>query len=276
MRRLFKTFFKIFSIFWITIIIAVLYNAFSNDGLNNSISPVLDEEEWSVVNDSLLEHNRNWKSFDGRKYSLNYQFPRTDLYQSKALKAQIKKKLNYDNYWGSVYHNLVINDEKLLKPLIQKLDSVRKIMEFDRQSFADFVVSFVQDIPYVLILQGSCKDPNYQALINEIGRDKPCVGNVEFGVKTPLEFLTSLSGDCDTRTVLLFALLKYYRYDVAILVSEQYGHSILGVNLPNYGMYKEFLGKKYKVWETTAYGFKMGELSPSVNNLNYWEIVLIS
>ena len=52
-------------------------------------------------------------------------------------------------------------------------------------------------------------------------------------------------GDCDTKSIYLFAILKKLGYDVAILVSDFYQHAILGIALPGRGDYIKYQGKKY-------------------------------
>ncbi len=50
------------------------------------------------------------------------------------------------------------------------------------------------------------------------------------GVYAPVEFVSNLRADCDTRTVMIYTLLSRFNYDVAILNSEKYRHSVLGLN----------------------------------------------
>jgi hypothetical protein len=83
-------------------------------------------------------------------------------------------------------------------------------------------------------------------------------------------------GDCDTRAIVLFTILDHFNYDVAMLVSEEYGHCILGVNMPGTGTYKSHFGKRYYVWETTAKDFQLGQLPPEISNMQNWRIVLTS
>jgi hypothetical protein len=84
----------------------------------------------------------------------------------------------------------------------------------------------------------------------------------------------NFKGDCDTRSVLLFYVLSRFNYDVAILISEQYGHAILGIAGDYSGKFKQYNGIRYYVWETTATDFVPGILSPNYGNMNYWQITL--
>ena len=90
-----------------------------------------------------------------------------------------------------------------------------------------------------------------------------------------IEFLKKYTGDCDTRTVLLFILLNAYGYDTVILNSYVYKHSVIGINLPTSGYnYKYSNGKKYYTWETTNTGWELGDMPAEFNDLKYWYLAL--
>jgi hypothetical protein len=88
--------------------------------------------------------------------------------------------------------------------------------------------------------------------------------------------MATLKGDCDTRTLLLFTLLTHYGYDVAILSSEVYAHSLLGICLPLGGRVFPYRGRQYVLWETTAPGVRPGLIPAEVNDLRHWRISLVS
>jgi hypothetical protein len=70
--------------------------------------------------------------------------------------------------------------------------------------------------------------------------------------------------------------LSHYEYDVAILSSEFYSHSVLGINMPYNGLKYKYNNQKYTLWETTAKGSKPGILSNEISNINYWRISIKS
>jgi len=74
----------------------------------------------------------------------------------------------------------------------------------------------------------------------------------------------------------LYTLLANYGYDVVLLSSEFYNHSILGVNLPLRGLAYYYQNQRYILWETTAPDTKPGVLPSEITNLNYWRITLKS
>jgi hypothetical protein len=87
--------------------------------------------------------------------------------------------------------------------------------------------------------------------------------------------VSSLKGDCDTRTVLLFTLLSRFNYDIAILNSVDYQHSVLGINIPSTGKFKSYRFKKYYFIETTAKGCPIGYLHKDFSDINKWDFALI-
>ena len=89
-----------------------------------------------------------------------------------------------------------------------------------------------------------------------------------------MEFLYSLSGDCDTRSVLLYTLLKQVEIDPIIVISNEYAHAMIAVDIPGAGDYIIHKGKKFYFWETTNTGWLPGMLPPGVNNLAYWRVTL--
>ena len=102
-----------------------------------------------------------------------------------------------------------------------------------------------------------------------------CYSNIKYGLFTPLESTGKFVGDCDTRTVMLYALLKKFNYDVVILNSQSYEHSIIGIHLPAYGNnYKIINNKKYYVWETTGPGWEMGVIPPDNSNISKWYYII--
>ena len=104
-----------------------------------------------------------------------------------------------------------------------------------------------------------------------------CLGNILFGFQSPVEFMSNFKGDCDTKVLLCFYILKKFGYDVAILISERFEHAVLGINLNVGGSdYVYHRGVKYYAWETTSEGFKPGYLSREDKRMRYWDVCLTS
>jgi len=166
-----------------------------------------------------------------------------------------------------------------LGSLYKLFDSIGQTNKLNSTKFAEMVVSFVQDMPYALLLENECDPQLYSDSFIKSYLNNPeaeCNANQRFGIYTPLEFLYTTQGDCDTRTLLLYTIFSKYDYDVVLLSSEYYGHSILGINLPYNGLSYTYNNQNYVLWETTALNAMPGIISQDISNLNFWRISLKS
>ena len=141
---------------------------------------------------------------------------------------------------------------------------------------AEMVITFIQEIPYCLVHEESCQkaiESGDDFMVSYHQQHKPCLPNIIGGVQSPYEFLHNLKGDCDTRSLLGFSILRELNIASSIWVSEIYGHSILGVGVPvGYGIHKEINGKSHYGVELTAKGYRLGMVAPENNNSNNWNI----
>lgn len=189
------------------------------------------------------------------------------------------KSSGEQNFWGSLYEYIEQTDTPSLDLVINTFEQIHATRQFNQMEFAEMIISCIQDIPYSFVFQEECFPPDrYEDSIREFLEYCPecCIGNKSYGLQNPVSFIQNLKGDCDTRTVLIYSLLKYFNYDVAILNSDFYRHSIIGVNLPSSGSFKLHRGKKYAVWETTAKYYPAGQLPENFNDLTHWHVVLTS
>ena len=177
------------------------------------------------------------------------------------------------------YDLIYKHDKKLLTDLILKFKIKIKQNNFNYFQAIEFICSSIQFIPYTLILSSRgieypvhsgkfincpCQtnfgyfNDNCKSLITKNG----CCNNVDpFGVYAPFEFVYKKTGDCDTRALLAFTLLKEMGFDVAVMVSKEEYHSVLGVYLPNsrnYSFGTNHSGKKYALWELTNADWRFG------------------
>jgi hypothetical protein len=158
------------------------------------------------------------------------------------------------------------------------LDTLKSKNNLSPEKFAEMIVSLIQDIPYAAVLPKACDASLYaDPFISKYlaSANAKCDGYEKFGINTPVEFLATLNGDCDTRTLLLYTVFAHYDYDVALLSSAYYSHSIIGINLPYEGTAYADQNKRYTLWETTAL-FKPGILPNEVADLDRWRISLKS
>jgi hypothetical protein len=229
--------------------------------------------------DSIIIHHRIWKDYNDSVYEGNVWVRTRDMAESGGFKNRLTVSRDPYRGYDGMLNALQMNDRNLLPGVYQLLDSIHRQRYLCRVGFAEMVVAFVQDIPYSLVLDRDCNpdlysDPFTRSYLQTAGAS--CSGHERFGINTPVEFMGTLKGDCDTRTLLLYTLLAHYGYDVAILSSEVYSHSLLGIVLPVSGVSYSFHGKDYTLWETTAEGMPPGVIAPSLNNLSNWRISLTS
>jgi hypothetical protein len=229
----------------------------------------------AACKDSLVESNdarsftRSWRTYDGTGFCLDYRIKHEDYQLSRFQRNSLDPfETKYkEGYWTTVYDEVHRGDHDLLDAVCDSIRALGLEAQMGRFAFAEVLMCFVQDIDYAYILTNNdCLTSKYQ--------DHPCVGNEKFGILSPIEFLYTLNGDCDTRCVLLYCLLEYFDYEVVIATSNEYAHAMIGVNLPGAGDFIMHNGTKYYMWETTASGWQLGMMPQDSNNMNYWEIDL--
>ncbi len=233
-----------------------------------------DDEEITAADTVLLDslsmkliyNTLHWSDYSGQQYSFEYYIDSSDFQKARYNRS------HFTGYsWYYIYQNLYQNDKDLLKNIYQKYDSLRS--GSNALEFARIVVSSIQEVPYTWILPESCFDANNQQEINKSGY--ACLGNIKkYGIQSPLEFMANQKGDCDTKSLIIYSILKHFNYDVCILISEAYEHALLGINIPASGKYKMHQGKKYYTWETTVKGMDIGQISPQQSNMNLWEVAM--
>jgi hypothetical protein len=252
---------------------------------NPDIKPIIDtttNKNDSIpltVKDTVVTRYRSWQDYDGNQYEGSYQVRLNDFNNAHDYKSSLTLSQNTKSSYDEMVYRLKEYDKDKLNGLYKMLDSINVANKFNEIQFAEVIVSFVQDIPYTLILADDCNASLYNDDFTRNYLSRPnarCEGEQRFGINTPVEFLTNLNGDCDTRTLLLYTILSHYDYDVALMSSEQYGHSVLGINLPINGISYTYSDQRYVLWETTAPNIRPGILSREFSNLNNWRISIKS
>lgn len=269
--------------------------------------PPLEKEDFSeyvMVEDNLnpgdslgyVRNYRVWRSFDREIYEGEYLISDLEMNRSRAHRNNImndwgpgtpynlffsQNRTLYDEnrnifHWTWIYQTILKHDKPLLGSLYTMFDSIHAENNPDRSQFADIIVTNVQHLPYHLVHAKTCTeyyadDPNCEGFRCQYHREgNPCIPEISYGLFTPVEFSYNLTGDCDTRTALLMLILDHYGYDVKMLYSYEYGHAVLGINIPATGYYVMWEGKKYYLWETTNKGWLVGQIATEYQNMDYW------
>lgn len=244
---------------------------FSSDSTSSSNKTTSKTIKKEVKADKIISNYTYWYDFYNNYYNANLQISRNAYYKSIR-----NKENNYASTIGALYRVIYNSDKLDLNLVYKELDFIRRDRSLSKRRFAEIVVSMVQNIPYNIIVQESCSLAQIRNdSVNEmILRGYECEGNVYAGVYSPLEFVKKMKGDCDSRTLFIYTVLKKFNYDVVILNSDLYAHSIIGLNIPSSGRYKYYNGKRYYTWETTAKGYELGVLPADFSNIDYWYIAL--
>ena len=134
------------------------------------------------------------------------------------------------------------NDDFYIESIVEGLNSMAieyGMREIDK---VNFVISFVQSLPYT--------------------EDDVTTGWDEFP-RYPIETLFDRGGDCEDTSILVAAILDEMGYDVCLLILENENHCAVGIDIPiDYGSYYEYEGAEYYYLETTGDGWTIGEIPP--------------
>jgi hypothetical protein len=148
----------------------------------------------------------------------------------------------------SYYVNLARDpqDDQYIDQIVEHINNAALQERFSRVEKLNFVVAFIQSLPYT---EDSVTTP-----YDEYAR-------------YPIETLFDRGGDCEDTSILAAALLDRLGYDVAILVLENARHIAVGVSIPGaHGFYYEYEGKRYYYLETTGEGWAMGQIPPDISD----------
>jgi hypothetical protein len=249
----------------------------TEDGTVKILPPKPNKEK-----DLMSEKSITWWDFIQHKYHINYTTSATRYFESTQYHEEQFQQINATNnlqFYSQLYRKLDLNDVQKLDSIVAKLQENARRKHLNALQTAEMVCTFVQEIPYFLVHDFSCKQAvaksNSDFMVEYHRSKKPCLPNVPGGVQSPYEFMHNLKGDCDTRSLLAFTLLRSMGIPSSVWISEAYGHSVLGVALPmGSGFYKEINGVRHYAVELTAKGFRLGMISPEQQVQNNWDIAL--
>lgn len=277
--RVLGYFFNLFFLFFIGLTLYSLFNnlEFGSTGYKRTEPKPKTVEE--VKENSTIDyvHHIKWEDFKDNQYETNLRVNSDFVLYEQNIKSTLPQ-IRSENDYNIILKRLYQESEESLYHVFKSLDSIKTNNNINLYDFPQVIVSMVQSIPYYAILDASCNPYDYRdETMRDLLLNNPCQGYVKFGLKSPSEFLKDIKGDCDSRTLFLFCILKHYNYDVAIFGSKVYKHSMLGISFenPDYNLiYKEHNGKKYYLWETTSENFNMGVIPKEINDVQYWNLNL--
>lgn len=261
-----------------TITNTLKYPNIKRTNTEDNVKEVSEIEDNPILGDSIITHHRIWEDYSNNLYIADLKMRISDYKDANQLRNNLSIPLNSTSQYNKIVSTIYDYDVNKLDLVYSTLDSLKAEKKLNKIEFAEVVVSLIQDIPYSLILGDACNANIYNdTFIKEyLAENGDCQGFTKYGLLTPVEFISTLKGDCDTRTLLLFTIFNHYNYDVVMLSSELYKHSIIGINLPFKGISKPINGIKYVVWETTTQGIPPGIISREISDMRFWNVSLIS
>lgn len=275
-------------VFWILFGIIILFCLFrfgapffNSEGLVEKI--VRSEEEIEEVDvapsppDSSNQKTYVWSwsapaqwKLSGQKFKISFNL--SDNVINSAKRNHISDEIDFsiNNLYNPIYKSMYQHDKSLIQPMVQEYIKLAKSKNLSYIEVLELVVSSVQSIPYTWVLDSdpSCGEswfgngaiPADNCTVN--AEPNGCCDQVKYGVFSPIEFAVKKTGDCDTRSLFAFTILKSMGYDVAIMGSNSEHHSVLGVKVPGSpgdgkrGNTTD--GQNYFLWELTAKGPFLG------------------
>jgi hypothetical protein len=223
-----------------------------------------------------------WYDFIDHEYVAQYQTDHQSFFRSfqhqSDLKYALRKYTSASDYYSRFYRGLIIMDHEKITDVAKIFSDSAVRKKMSPLQVAEMIITFIQEIPYYLVHEGSCEramDEGNSFLIQYHREGKPCLPYVAGGIQSPYGFLHNLKGDCDTRSLLAHAILRRLNIASSVWVSEAYGHSVLGVAVPaGYGIFKEVNGVRHYGVELTTKGYRIGMVYPEHANAENWNITI--
>lgn len=159
-----------------------------------------------------------------------------------------------DDAWGCIYADVLARSEIDLAPLLARMEVAAREESWSRVAAARALLAFVQEIPYRI--------PDRHA----------------FGVLPPALVASRYWGDCDSKSLLLLALLDRLGMNAVVLTSRAHQHAMVGIDLggsrlPTAEAGYLHRGREYLWAETTAVGAPLGWRHPSMRTPDDWTLV---
>ncbi|MBP2133656.1 hypothetical protein J2128_001610 [Methanomicrobium sp. W14] len=146
-------------------------------------------------------------SYNFENITLNLETDKKMLLAARKTNKNIwaKSSLTKRKEWVAGYYLSLIADPvntETYESVVSELGKVRDEKEMDSDEYAEFIVKFVQSLPY----SSTGSAPKY-----------------------PVETISDASGDCDDKSMLLAAILTIEGYDTEMMYYENQSHVAAGI-----------------------------------------------
>ena len=190
-----------------------------------------------IVEGIVQQRPPNTRQTLGKRYVWNFKGKSYTV----LMTIDIEKYNSYDGKERYDIPRMVEEGRTTIGNLTREFQNVfKRHREWSKQDRVDFVLSFVQSLPYTL--------------------DDVTTGYDEFR-RYAIETLIEGGGDCEDTTILVGAILRGLGEKTALIFTP--GHIALGVSGNFTGTSVSYNGTKYYYCETTGTGWTVGDLPPS-------------
>lgn len=241
---------------------------------SESYQPVVNpqvpgETEFEIKKEEadVLRNTVSWLGPQKEIFTLTYELSQDHIIASEKKRNGIKRTIRKNEDFSPIFYSVLENESMQIGSFLNGLDSIRNSNNMSDVYFQNVIVNFVQQVPYAQLMPTDCE-----------GVQLDCVEEIKYGFYTPTEFLHYLKGDCDTKSLLLFSIFDYFDFDILLLGSLVYQHAMVAVPSTRSGLGYPIRAnnKVFYPWESTTSGWQIGQMPPSVDNLIYWDILLIT
>ena len=190
-----------------------------------------------IIEGIVQQRPPNTRQIIGKRYVWNFK----GKSYTALMTIDIEKYNSYDGKERFDIPKLVEEGRTSIGNLTREFQNIfRRRSQWSERDRIDFVLSFVQSLPYTF--------------------DDVTTGYDEFR-RYAIETLIDGGGDCEDTTILVAAILRGLGVETALIFTP--GHIALGVSGNFTGTSVTYNGTKYYYCETTGTGFTVGELPPS-------------
>jgi hypothetical protein len=250
-------------------------HAFEEQKIDTVLKPKKDS---TTANQKQINIIWAWEDFKGINHRISFTIPEEDY--KKAVRYRTGYKDDFDE--TKIYLDFI-------SVSLPAIDSMTKAMKIDMEknsisgyAMMDYVVTAIQNPVYTKITHlNECPTfdmgQNWLNDCREREDGRACCNNViPFAVYTPTEFIVQKTGDCDTKALIAYAILKRLNFSAAILIGEAGsgndagGHAMLGVanvvpEIPT--KYVTYRGTMYHPWEVTSF-----RPDAKLGNMRMWSV----
>jgi hypothetical protein len=285
-------------LFWITLGIILFFllpyfkNMFYNPDNAKSWLERLKQEELIVQDTTQIPVDTTrhpiqniyitwaWDDYEGSHHEIAFYVNRADSVKAADFRQTYPEYDNsdVDTYISRVYYEFIRVSQGPLDSMYHAMKNDIQSKGLAGQQVLDYVVTAIQFPIYTTINSGiECPcDPGEQYSVDDcapLADGTGCCNLVTpMAVYTPTEFIVKKTGDCDTKSLIAYALLRKMGYMSALIVGDTKdgGHAMLALTgvtpvIPSQTLRHN--GRLYFPWEVTAY-------APAcrLGNMNMWSV----